>query len=116
MTGRDSGDGRSAAGTDHESRAVDGASATADPGNRPVGEARAGADAPVLRIVSGSPTDAELAAVHAVIAAALADQAAAGVPRLEPRADGWHQSARQMRGLLTPGPGAWNASRGVRGC
>jgi hypothetical protein len=76
----------------------------------------ADAGAPVLRIVSGSPTDAELAAVHAVIAAALADQAAAGVPRLEPRANGWHRSARQMRGQLSPGAGAWSASRGARGC
>ena len=73
-----------------------------------------GADAPVMRIVSGSPTDAELAAVHAVIAAALAEQASAGVPLLEPHADGWHRSARQMRGYLAPGPGAWSASSRAR--
>ncbi|MDO9591473.1 MAG: acyl-CoA carboxylase epsilon subunit, partial [Microcella sp.] len=72
--------------------------------------------APVVRIVTGSPTEAELAAVHAVIAAVLAEQSAAGVPRLEPRVDGWRQSGRQMRGLLAPGPGAWAASRGTRGC
>lgn len=72
--------------------------------------------APVVRIVSGSPTDAELAAVHAVIAAALAEQSAAGVPMLEPHADGWHQSARQPRSQIAPGRGAWNASRGTRGC
>jgi hypothetical protein len=74
----------------------------------------AAAEAPVVRIVNGSPTDAELAAVHAVIAAALADQAAAGVPLLEPRVDGWHRSTRQMRGPLSPGAGAWSASRGMR--
>lgn len=71
--------------------------------------------APVVRIVTGNPTDDELAAVHAVIAAVLADQAAAGTPRLEPRADGWQRSARQMREPLAPGPGAWGASRGARG-
>lgn len=71
---------------------------------------------PVVRIVNGNPTDAELAAVQAMLAAALAEQAEAGVPRLEPRADGWHQSARQLRGHLTPGPGAWTGSRGTRGC
>jgi hypothetical protein len=71
---------------------------------------------PVVRIVTGSPTDDELAAVHAVIAAVLADQAAAGTPRLEPRADGWQRSARMMRQPLSPGPGAWGASRGARGC
>ena len=69
---------------------------------------------PVVRIVNGSPTDAELAAVHAVIAAALADQAAAGVPLLEPSVDGWRRSGRQMRGPHTPGPGAWSAIRGMR--
>ncbi|MBX9472686.1 MAG: acyl-CoA carboxylase subunit epsilon [Chryseoglobus sp.] len=73
-----------------------------------------GAEAPVVRIVNGNPTDAELAAVHAVIAAALAEQAAAGVPLLEPRIDGWSQSGRHMRGPLSPGPGAWSASRGLR--
>ena len=85
----------------------------------PSGEPRSGdqpasAEAPVVRIVNGSATDVELAAVHAVIAAALADQAAAGVPLLEPTVDGWSQSGRQMRGPLAPGPGAWNASRGMR--
>ncbi len=78
------------------------------------GEQPAIAEAPVVRIVNGSPTDAELAAVHAVIAAALADKAAAGVPLLEPRIDRWSQSGRQMRGPLSPGPGAWSASRGMR--
>ncbi len=77
-------------------------------------EQPASAEAPVVRIVNGSPTDAELAAVHAVIAAALADQAAAGVPLLEPRVDGWGRSGRQMRGPLAPGPGSWSAGRGMR--
>ena len=75
---------------------------------------QASIEAPVVRIVSGSPTDAELAAVHAVIVAALADQASSGVPLLEPVVDGWRQSGRQMRVPLAPGPGAWSSSRGLR--
>lgn len=83
------------------------------------GNVVAGADdavAPVVRIIGGSPTETELAAVHAVIAAALAEQAHAGVPLLEPRADGWQQSARQMRTHIAPGVGAWRASSGAWGC
>lgn len=83
-------------------------------GDPTASEHSASAAAPVVRIVSGSPTDAELAAVNAVIAAALAEQAEAGVPLLEPRVDGWRQSARQMRGQLSPGAGAWSARRGMR--
>lgn len=74
------------------------------------------AERPVVRIVTGSPSDVELAATQAVIVAVLAEQAAAGVPRLDPHADNWHTSARQMRGHIAPGPGAWAASRGTRGC
>ena len=74
-----------------------------------------GGASPVVRIVNGNPTDVELAAAQAMIAAALAEQAEEGIPRLEPRVDGWHRSARQLRGHLTPGPGAWTGSRGTMG-
>ena len=72
--------------------------------------------APVVRVVTGSPTDDELAATHAVITAVLAAQANEGATRLAPHADEWTRGARQMRGLVSPGPGAWGASRGTRGC
>lgn len=72
--------------------------------------------APVVRVVTGSPTADELAAAHAVITAVLAAQASEGATRLAPHADEWTRGARQMRGLISPGPGAWGASRGARGC
>lgn len=72
--------------------------------------------APVMRVITGSPTADELAAAHAVITAVLAAQASEGATRLAPHADEWTRGARQMRGLLSPGPGAWGASRGARGC
>jgi len=76
----------------------------------------AATDEPHVRVVTGSPTDAELAAVHAVIAATLAEQAAQGVERLEPPVNQWAARAQVMRSPLAPGPGAWNATRGMRGC
>jgi hypothetical protein len=74
-----------------------------------------GDDAPRVSIVAGSPTEAELAAAHAVIAAVLAEQHERGVQRLEPPVDHWSSRAHAMRAPLTPGPGAWAASRGMRG-
>ena len=72
--------------------------------------------APVVRIESGHPTDEELAAVQAVLAAVLAEQASLGAPRTEPRVDLWRQAARAPRAEVHAGPGAWSASRGQRGC
>jgi hypothetical protein len=75
-------------------------------------------DAPPIapvRIVSGDPTDDELAATHAVIAAILAEQEALGAQRAVPRVDQWRAQARAGRAPLTPGPGAWNGTRGLRG-
>ncbi|WAB81901.1 acyl-CoA carboxylase subunit epsilon [Microcella daejeonensis] len=72
--------------------------------------------APVVRIVAGSPTDEELAATQAVIAAVLAEQAAAGAARVLPPVDHWSHAARAPRAIVYPGAGAWSASRGQRGC
>ena len=77
-----------------------------------------GADAPptpVVRIVSGSPTEDELAATQAVIAAALAEQASLGAPRRAPSVDLWRRAARAPRTAVQAGPGAWSASRSQRG-
>jgi hypothetical protein len=62
---------------------------------------------PALRIVSGSPTPEELAAVAAVVAAA-----AAGEDPPAPRVvrGGWSDPAAQRRRSLIPGPNAWRAS------
>ncbi len=69
-----------------------------------------------MRVVAGSPTDVELAAAHSVIMAVLAEQAARGAELLEPPVDRWRLGARAMRGPLAPGPGAWAATTGMRGC
>ena len=75
------------------------------------------ADAPAatMRIVAGSPTVDELAAVHSVIMAVVAEQAARGAELLEPPVDRWRRSARAMRGAVAPAPGAWAATSGMRG-
>jgi len=74
-------------------------------------------DAPVrvVRILAGSPTDDELAATQAVIAALLTEQSAFGAARVLPPVDPWSLAARQPRTPLYPGPGAWSTSRGRRG-
>ncbi|MBA3233345.1 MAG: acyl-CoA carboxylase subunit epsilon [Propionibacteriales bacterium] len=70
----------------------------------------AGSPPPLLRIVRGNPTDEEVAALVAVVAARGA--AAAGVNRAADRRQrsGWADHARGVRGRHLPGPGAWRAS------
>lgn len=88
-------------------------SGTAEPGT----SQSATTDAPPsIRVVAGSPTDEELAATHAVIMAVIAERAARGAERVEPPVDLWRRSARGLRATVAAGPGAWAASRGLRGC
>ena len=58
--------------------------------------------------VRGHPTDAELAAVVAVLAAAAGF--APPVRRTDEDAQGWSAYWRGLRGPVAPGPGAWRAS------
>jgi hypothetical protein len=62
---------------------------------------------PALKIVSGSPTPEELAALMAVVAAAAGDgdEPVPGVRR-----GVWNDPLRQHRPPLVPGPNAWRAS------
>jgi hypothetical protein len=61
---------------------------------------------PTLRVVSGSPTPEELAALTAVVAVA----SAAVPPALDRvRRGGWNDPAWQHRRPLRPGPNAWRA-------
>lgn len=64
---------------------------------------------PVIEVVSGSPTDEELAALVAVISASAT--APAG-PASEPEGSGWAAYWRRMRGRGTPSPAtdAWRRS------
>ena len=60
---------------------------------------------PLLRVLSGAPTDEELAALTAVVASL-----AAARPRRRPTPVGaWSSSADAMRQYLRAGPGAWRA-------
>jgi Acyl-CoA carboxylase epsilon subunit len=62
---------------------------------------------PALRVLSGSPTAEELAALTAVVAVASATTPAA--PE-RVRRGGWNDPAWQHRRPLIPGPNAWLAS------
>jgi hypothetical protein len=64
-------------------------------------------DGPALRIVSGSPTPEELAALTAVVAAASGGETA---PVERGRRGGWSDPASRRRPQLIPGPNAWRAS------
>jgi hypothetical protein len=64
-------------------------------------------DRPALRIVSGSPTPEELAAVTAVVAAASGGEPA---PVERGRRGGWSDPATRRRAALIPGPNGWRAS------
>ena len=59
---------------------------------------------PLLRVVRGTPTPEELAAVIAMVASR------GGAPAEPAPAAPSLWSRPQLRGPLTPGPGAWRAS------
>lgn len=66
---------------------------------REVEEDATGAAAPVIEVVSGSPTDEELAALVAVISASATAPAA---PAAEPEGSGWGAYWQRVRGRGTP--------------
>jgi hypothetical protein len=72
------------------------------------GGARDQAEVPVIRIRSGNPTAAEIAAVVVAAAALSAVTAPAGAPTGNRSL--WNAQARVPRPRLSPGPGAWRAS------
>ncbi len=62
---------------------------------------------PLLRVVRGNPSDAELAALTAVVAAA----SAVRTPKAAaPRRSWWGDRASALRHPPHPGDGAWRAS------
>jgi hypothetical protein len=64
--------------------------------------------APALRVVSGQPTAAELAAVVVVLGAVSAR--AQDRPAAAPRQSQWAAPSRLVRAPIAAGPGAWRAS------
>jgi hypothetical protein len=61
----------------------------------------------LFRVVRGAPTDAEVAALTAVLAAMAS--ATPGTPPASPRT-AWNDPAARLRRPLAVGPGAWPAS------
>jgi hypothetical protein len=64
-------------------------------------------DRPALRVVSGSPTAEELAALTAVVAAA---SGGAAEPAERVRRGGWNDPCALHRRQLVPGPNAWRSA------
>ena len=68
----------------------------------------------MVRVVKGSPTPEELAAVLAVLGAAASAASAASSSATplagEPGPTGWSAYWRSVRAPLAPGPGAWRSS------
>lgn len=61
---------------------------------------------PLLRIVGGDPTDHELAALLAVVAA----YAAPAAYQPDPAVSAWSTPTAALRRPLAVGPGAWSSS------
>jgi len=65
----------------------------------------------LFRVVRGAPSDAELAALTVVLAAAALSPEPAAPTR---PASAWAAPAARMRRPLQPGPGAWRTSTWAR--
>jgi hypothetical protein len=62
---------------------------------------------PALRVVSGSPTPEELAALTAIVTAA---SGGGDEPAPAARRGGWSDPSRQHRTMLAPGPNGWRSA------
>lgn len=60
-----------------------------------------------FRIVRGAPTEEEVAAVSAVLAAAIAEVRESGLSDADDTPSEWSRSQRPIRRPITPGPGRW---------
>ena len=77
--------------------------------SQPAASRRSPSDGPpVLRIVAGNPTGAELAAVTAVLLARAANDAGTDPPA---RPTGWSDLSLRLRRPPPAGPDAWRNSR-----
>ena len=62
-----------------------------------------------VRVLRGSPTPEEIAAVTAVLSAAVIEEASRAEAVSTERPSAWQRSQRTMRTPLTPGPGQWRS-------
>ncbi|WP_308259264.1 acyl-CoA carboxylase subunit epsilon [Pseudonocardia sp. H11422] len=100
-------------GTEHREETVDavGAEETSEPAGAAEATGATGATPEerraLFRVIRGEPTDAEVAALTVVLAAAAAasGEAPAGGPR-----SAWNDPVARLRVPLHPGPGAWAMS------
>ena len=65
-----------------------------------------------IRIVAGSPTAEEIAAITAVLHATLDELAASEATRAQSTTTAWQRDQRGLRATLTPGSGAWRGFGG----
>jgi hypothetical protein len=68
--------------------------------------------APDIRIISGNPDAAEIAAVTAVLTGVLEELADERGRELAVGTTAWQRSQRSLREQLTPGHGAWRSFSG----
>jgi hypothetical protein len=78
---------------------------TADPENGGEAPEPAAPDRPLLRVVRGTPDDAELVALTAVVLSL-----SAGEEAPPPPPSLWRDRAALLRAPLAAGPGAWRSS------
>ncbi len=62
-----------------------------------------------IKVLAGSPTPEELAAVVAILEAAHAEQVTEGKKKIKKPASSWSRNTSMFRHDLTPGPGQWRA-------
>lgn len=65
-----------------------------------------------LAVISGSPDEADMAAITAVLAGVLDELAAEQGRREQSTPSAWSRSQRSVRTPLQPGPGAWRSFGG----
>jgi hypothetical protein len=62
-----------------------------------------------IKVLAGSPTPEELAAVVAILEAAHAEQVTEGKKKIKKPASSWSRNTSMFRHDLTPGSGQWRA-------
>lgn len=62
-----------------------------------------------IKVVSGNPSPAELAAVIAILEAAHAEQVVTNKRVVKKPSSSWNRNTSQLRGSLLPGFGQWQA-------
>jgi hypothetical protein len=62
-----------------------------------------------IKVISGNPTEAELAAVIAILQASHQEQVSTAKGHSQPKASSWNRNSTQFRNDLRPGVGQWRA-------